>query len=320
MYDEFPEEEINENYEEVTDDREYMSVIKGSIIVEDANILKIWGQKYNLGGLLVKEGSDNAGIGSRKDHKCGVIEIHSGEVNVKNDTFFSFTTGGAGIGCGHYGQTGVVNILGDEIWAVGGYRSAGIGGGATCPSGKINISGGKVTAFGGEYAADRLKDEGVIDESSEIEVKSYEGLTPDDAKEIASDYENVVLVSELFKAAGLDPSTEDGKQAAFIDALIDSVHDSDGKFVLISSRLPYDTARYQKADGILVAYSDRGMTALPDEDGGSSIYGPNIPVAVYTAFGGNKPSGKLPIAIPKVNDDYTYSDEILYERGFGLDE
>lgn len=171
-----------------------------------------------------------------------------------------------------------------------------------------------------EYAADRLKDEGIIDESSEIEVKSYEGLAPDDAKEIASDYENVVLVSELFKAAGLDPSTEDGKQAAFIDALIDSVHESGGRFVLISSRLPYDTARYQKADGILVAYSDRGMTALPDEDGGSSIYGPNIPVAVYTAFGGNKPSGKLPIAIPKVNDDYTYSDEILYERGFGLDE
>ena len=46
---------------------------------------------------------------------------------------------------------------------------------------------------------------------------------------------------------------------------------------------------------------------------------PNIPVAAYTAFGGNKPSGKLPIEIPKINDDYTYSDQILYERGFGLE-
>ena len=170
-----------------------------------------------------------------------------------------------------------------------------------------------------EYAVERLKKDGVIDESADIEVKSYDGLKPEDAKALAEGYENVVLVSELFNAAGLDPSTEDGEKAAFIDALIDSVHDGGGKFVLISSRLPYDTARFQKADGILVAYSDRGMTEMPEEDGESSIYGPNIPVAAYTAFGGNKPSGKLPIEIPKINDDYTYSDQILYERGFGLE-
>ena len=170
-----------------------------------------------------------------------------------------------------------------------------------------------------EYAVERLKKDGVIDESADIEVKSYDGLKPEDAKALAEGYENVVLVSELFNAAGLDPSTEDGEKAAFIDSLIDSVHDGGGKFVLISSRLPYDTARFQKADGILVAYSDRGMTEMPEEDGESSIYGPNIPVAAYTAFGGNKPSGKLPIEIPKINDDYTYSDQILYERGFGLE-
>ena len=170
-----------------------------------------------------------------------------------------------------------------------------------------------------EYAIERLKSDGIIDESADIEVKSYDGLKPEDAKALAEGYENVVLVSELFNAAGLDPSTEDGEKAAFIDALIDSVHDGGGKFVLISSRLPYDTARFQKADGILVAYSDRGMTEMPEEDGESSIYGPNIPVAAYTAFGGNKPSGKLPIEIPKINDDYTYSDQILYERGYGLE-
>ena len=170
-----------------------------------------------------------------------------------------------------------------------------------------------------EYAIERLKSDGIIDESADIEVKSYDGLKPEDAKALAEGYENVVLVSELFNAAGLDPSTEDGEKAAFIDSLIDSVHDGGGKFVLISSRLPYDTARFQKADGILVAYSDRGMTEMPEEDGESSIYGPNIPVAAYTAFGGNKPSGKLPIEIPKINDDYTYSDQILYERGFGLE-
>ena len=149
-------------------------------------------------------------------------------------------------------------------------------------------------------------------------MKCYAGLTADDAKTVAAGYENVVLVSELFNAAGLNPDIEGGETAAFIDALIESVHLDEGRFVLISSRLPYDIARYQKADAILVAYGDRGMTSLPTEEGFYAIYGPNIPVAVYTAFGGSTPTGKLPIDIPKVNDDYTYSDELLYDRGYGM--
>lgn len=170
-----------------------------------------------------------------------------------------------------------------------------------------------------EYAATRLKDEGVIDSAAEIDVECYAGMTEEDAKKMAEGYDNFVLVSELFNAAGLNPTSEGGETAAFIDALIDSVHESGGKFVLISSRLPYDAARYQKADAILIAYGDRGMTELPAAEGGSSIYGPDIPVATYIAFGGSAPSGKLPIEIPKVKDDYTYSDEILYERGFGME-
>ena len=153
MFDKLADEQsyYNENGEMV-DNPDYQSVIEGSIIVEDENILKIWGQDINSGRLLIQESSDDAGIGSRKNHKCGLIEIHTGDVNVKS-TGFWVSGGGAGIGSGHYGTKGTVNIYGGKIYALGGYRSAGIGGGANCASGKINISGGDIVAQGGDYGA-----------------------------------------------------------------------------------------------------------------------------------------------------------------------
>lgn len=171
-----------------------------------------------------------------------------------------------------------------------------------------------------EYGVQKLKEDGYIPEDSNIDIKCYKDLTAEDAKTIANGYENVVAVTQLFNAAGLDPEAEGGEKAAFLDSLIETVHSNGGKFVLISARLPYDVARYQDADAILLAFGDRGMDELPSEEGSISIYGPNIPVAIYTAFGGNTPSGKLPVNIPKINDDYSYSDELLYERGFGLEQ
>lgn len=169
-----------------------------------------------------------------------------------------------------------------------------------------------------EFGVQKLKEDGIIDINSQIDVKCYVGLTPESAKDMVSGYENVVAVSELFNAAGLNPAGESGAAAAFIDSLIAETQTAGGKFVLISSRLPYDTARFQDADAILVAFGDRGMPEIPTSEGADSIYGPNIPVAVYTAFGGNEANGKMPVNIPKLKDDYTYSDEMLYNRGYGL--
>ena len=60
------------------------------------------------------------------------------------------------------------------------------------------------------------------------------------------------------------------------------------------------------------------MTEIPEEGSSVKEYGPNLPAAVYTVFGGNYPSGMLPVTIPELDDQFMPSDTVLYPRGFGL--
>ncbi len=63
-----------------------------------------------------------------------------------------------------------------------------------------------------------------------------------------------------------------------------------------------------------------GMSEDPRSKGDDlTQYGPNIPAAVYLALSPDEsPSGKLPLDIPKLTSQYTYSSEILYPFGYGL--
>lgn len=75
-------------------------------------------------------------------------------------------------------------------------------------------------------------------------------------------------------------------------------------------------------------HSDEGIAAFDKyvddltamvAGGDVTQYGPNIPAAVYLALSQEEsPTGKLPVNVPKLTADYTYSDEILYPFGFGL--
>ena len=51
----------------------------------------------------------------------------------------------------------------------------------------------------------------------------------------------------------------------------------------------------------------------------TKAYGPNLIAAVYTVFGGSKPTGKLPVNIPELDSQYQYTDALLYKRGTGLE-
>ncbi len=167
------------------------------------------------------------------------------------------------------------------------------------------------------FALERLKDEGIISKNAEYKVLCYQSM---DA--VSDEYANAIKNADAVLASVETTSAKnlkEGWQSAFMDDVISIAHENNKKIAVISLHLPYDVARYQTADALLAAYSAKGMSVLPSEyNGETTSYGPNLPVAVYTAFGGCIPNGKLPVNIPKLDEDNNYMSEILYQRGYGI--
>lgn len=170
-----------------------------------------------------------------------------------------------------------------------------------------------------EYAISRLKQEGFFPKSAECSVYCYSGCTASEF-EVAVQRSSVVIAStETYSVADIQAEGASGWQAKFLDELIGLVHANGKKIAVVSIALPYDLARYQEADALLAAYSSAGMKETPKTFAGETkTYGPNLPAAVYGAFGGFSFSGKLPVNIP-VWTGVGYSGKILYPRGFGLE-
>lgn len=132
----------------------------------------------------------------------------------------------------------------------------------------------------------RLDNEGIAD-ADNITVMSLSDLANRGVGSVISGYDNIILISQ---------STT--KDYTISDA-INTAHSYGKKAVLISAGLPYDVAHYNDADAIICAYG--------------SFY-PNAAAAVCACFGQRKAEGVLPVNIPKINSDGSYSDEILYWR------
>ena len=95
---------------------------------------------------------------------------------------------------------------------------------------------------------------------------------------------------ECYFAAGNQPK---------VIARLKDVSKNETKVAILSVQLPYDVARYQKADALLLAYGCKGMDEIPtDFDGETPTFGLNLPAAVYTVFGGRyayrKAAGRHP--------------------------
>ncbi len=166
----------------------------------------------------------------------------------------------------------------------------------------------------GEYAIDRLKEDGVVSKDMDISVFLTRNKTLDEMKEAVNGAKNVVAIAEQYSEAGLSAA-----QYSNLDAVAYYVHENGGKIAFISCNLPYDAARLQKGDAILLAYSSKGMNTKPDFSNGSTpTYGVSIPVGIYTAFDETARLGSLPVNIPKLDGDYHYTSDYIYERGYGL--
>lgn len=184
-----------------------------------------------------------------------------------------------------------------------------------------------------QYAKELLTSDAKLPKGSEIEIvsfrKSQSGNTVlrtiDELKELTKDASNVICVTELANKAGLDPantSNDAAAEGALIDELIVSLHGHCGRCAILSCNLPYDAGRYPDADAVLLAWSPKGMSENPNYrgDGDLTQYGPAMPAAVYMAFSEDvTPTGKLPVDIPSIDANYKFTDDFLYERGYGLE-
>ena len=165
------------------------------------------------------------------------------------------------------------------------------------------------------YAVRQLTADGKLPEGAIVEAYSYYKKGVDNMLPLIEGADNVVFMSEIYGAYALKNAT-----AQMADTLADTIHDNGGKFIVMSVSLPYDVARYEKADAIMIAYLPRSMPVDPeDKVKEMKQYGPNMPVALYMMFSEDgAPTAKLPINIPKLDENYDFTDTALYARGYGL--
>ena len=204
-------------------------------------------------------------------------------------------------------------------------------------------------AFTISYAIDQLKDLGIIDGDVQImnlatgeqpgledvektiTIDYYYDLAAEDNKlhyteELQEAISKADVVVGFTKTYGLGGLNESSEQYQGIARAIKEIHMAGGRFVLLSNNLPYDAARYQDADAILLAYMGSGLDMDPtqrsEESGNLGAYNANVIAAIHLMFGDGTPAGTLPVQLPEIttleDGSIAYSDNILYERGFGL--
>ena len=118
------------------------------------------------------------------------------------------------------------------------------------------------------------------------------------------------------KLIALSQSTDRNEAVA---EAIEQFHEDGKQVVLLCLNLPYDAACYEEADAVLCAYQPYG--SAHDEEG-NGPFNLNVAVAICTAYNESVPSGKLPVNVPRVtvsDGEVSFEDELLYERGFGLE-
>ena len=159
-----------------------------------------------------------------------------------------------------------------------------------------------------EYVKDRLESDTLLDVDS-VTALNYSDMWSGnwELEEALSEADNVLILSD---------ETEKNE---LVSSVIEQMHEKNGKAALLSLNLPYDAACYPEADAIMCAYNAYGTTYDQDGEGPFSL---NVAACICAAFEESVPRGTLPVNVPKLetneNGESVYSDEILFERGFGL--
>lgn len=165
-----------------------------------------------------------------------------------------------------------------------------------------------------ELSQKLLADMGALPEGATLEGMTIEPDTAEACLAAAKTADHVLLVSRAWSSDCLDPATEDGFPVGVVNQVIDELHAAGKGAVVISSQLPYDAACYPDADAILLSFGSGPMRDVPPESGEGSAWVPDLPAAICAAFGAVQPRGKLPVSLPKLDEAYHLTEEILYVR------
>ena len=172
-----------------------------------------------------------------------------------------------------------------------------------------------------ELSMKLLTEMGALPEGATIEGMTIEKDTAEACLAAAKTADHVLMISRAWSSDCLDPATEDGFPVGIVNQVIDDLH-ADGKTaVVISCQLPYDAACYPGADAILLTYGSSAMKTAPTaESGEGSAWVPDLPAGICAAFGAVEPTGQLPVNLPKLDEAYHLTDEVLYARGAGAND
>ena len=159
-----------------------------------------------------------------------------------------------------------------------------------------------------EYAINRLEKESLVNPKN-VDVICYSDIT----------IKNKALKKALNKADNVLILSQSTKKNDLVCSIIEKAHKNGAKVTFLSLNLPYDIACYTDVDAALCAYHAYG-SAYDSE--GNGPFNLNVAVAVCSVFAESVPRGTLPVNIPKIieNEDgsISYSDQLLYERSFGI--
>ena len=175
---------------------------------------------------------------------------------------------------------------------------------------------------GFKYGFEKLQAEGVINKEVVLDVFTFENYkeNPNEAEDLikryAKDYDYIIGVSEIGRAGQL---SKDEWLAQIPDMLTSYAKENNKKSTIISIGKPYDLDRYKNSDAHVLAYGSKGMD--PTEKGKDPVktFGPNIPFSLDIIFGKVASTGKLPVDVPGLTDNYEYDNEIAYKLGYGLE-
>lgn len=140
----------------------------------------------------------------------------------------------------------------------------------------------------------------------QIESMVCSGYNDGECIDEALNADHVILVYRTYNGSCLDPSEANGVSSASFDRIIDAVHEAGRTVILVSCALPYDAARFLSSDAVILCYGSSPVSL--------DTYCANLPAALCACFGDGTISGRLPVDIPALDENYAFTSEILYPR------